>query len=154
MKRSRHHERIAAVNDRARRPSSRAGAAAGLQQQPLAGVGGDGAETEAARLLPASVSPAPCHSPDPSESNPPLAGAGAGNREGTASGTASLAPSTGRAESPAARSSSGADSGESPTAIAGSGAEDMEGVGVAPALTGPSAASGDRPDQHQRRSDQ
>jgi hypothetical protein len=43
-----------------------------------------------------------------------LAGVGAGNREGTASNAVatSLAPSTGRAESPAARSSSDADSGE------------------------------------------
>jgi hypothetical protein len=37
--------------------------------------------------------------------------------------------------------------------IAGTGAEDMEGVGVAPAPTGLSADSGERPDQHQRRSD-
>lgn len=76
MKRHRHHDRIAAVNDRARRPSPRTGAAAGLEQQP------------------------------------PLAGAGAGNREGTAGLGVPPAPSTGR-DSGAARSSSGADSGES-----------------------------------------
>jgi hypothetical protein len=80
-----------------------------------------------------------------------LAGGGGGNREGTAG--IAPAPSTGRAKSTVARSSSAATSGESPPAydaIAGTGAG-AKGAATPPPDS-PSVDSGDRPNANQRRS--